>query len=181
MKNRSLTFVLIMFLLPVSISNAADKVVVIPLTSPVGKNVGGKIWGEGRIGIGLTQMSDGTGGICQTPAGINFAISNHISDWNSAASVCPTNTWVCRESDVNGQMCNTNAFRSLPISEPVVTDIQCDGTVWTTYDSFWVRAWLADAVVGSPELGKYRPTDSSFPGSGQNEICKSFFVWCCWK
>lgn len=177
MKRCALFFTLIICLLPVSISSAANQVVVIPLNSAVGKNVDGKVWGEGRVGIGLTYMTDGTGGVCQTPSGIKFAFSDHLSDWNYAASVCPSNTWVCRESDIAGQLCNTTAFW---IPHPAVTYlIDCAGVSHTALDKTYVDAWLADGGTGSTIQGKYKVSDSMFVE--EQKICNRIFVWCCWK
>jgi hypothetical protein len=53
-----------------------------------------RLWGEGRPGVAATWYGDN---------GVNqMGISSLTSDWYDMASVCPANTWVCKESDIQG-------------------------------------------------------------------------------
>ena len=164
-------FVSLLVFLPFALL-AADKVVVIPLRSAAKNVVDGRIWGEGRINATLMTM-DTTNGYCESPSGVNFAISTHLSGWNSVASVCPADTWVCGESDIGGNGCAT------PSLIGVTAQIDCDGTIQPSGDPQFARAWLADADPGDSYLAKMMSSDTGTVNA--EAICINHYVWCCWK
>jgi len=152
--------------------DAANKVVVVPLNSST-KATDGRVWGEGRDSTGVMTMQP-PAGYCQMPSGIKYALSTHLSDWNSSSSVCPADNWVCRESDIQGQTPCSPPFG------PKDTQINCTGTIVSSDDPVWLTGWLADTGTQASE-GRRMTTDSINGTAGDDDICISYFVWCCWR
>lgn len=166
------TIAVILFILfPITLLGA-DKVVVVPLKGGT-KSGNGKVLGEGRVAAGLMTMQTSSG-YCEMPSGIKYALSTHLSDWNSAPSVCPANTWVCREADVSGHT---------PCGPPTgakYINIACNGSLYHHGDPLFLHGWLADA--GTPTAkGRYMTTDSVSGIAVDGNICISYFIWCCWQ
>ncbi len=142
---------------------AADKVVVIPLnTTPKDTS---KLYGQGRIGVSLLTH-DTQSGYC-TANGINFAFSYKIATWNSAPSVCPSDTWVCSQAEV---------ITGCSVPAGTYVDILCDGT--NLNSGLIILGWNAetDSTNGTDGNALYST------GTPHNvNVCHNLRVWCCWN
>jgi len=141
---------------------AQDKVVVVPLGTKA--KVTDKLWGQGRPGVSLLTHATPSG-YCSAN-GINFALSFNISTWNSAASVCPSGTWVCLQDEI-GSAC--------PLPEGSYPTFLCDGSV---FDSPIVLGWNAEA---DPVDQTHGITTYHLNTPHTANVCNNLHVWCCWK
>lgn len=144
---RLITIVLMLFMYSV---NADTKVVVIPMdTSAAVAEDDGRLWGEGRPNV------------TANPLGAEIAVgrSHDLAPWGSAASACPSDSWVCSKSEID-QLRIYNESGS-------VTSIDCDGTINANNRNGWVsdsdtqdrsQGWAAYPFyydIGIPQLTKW--------------------------
>ena len=102
---------------------AADKVVVIPIGSSSSNT---KVWGEGREGVPISTVN--------TSNGVTISISNSSATWDTAASACPKNTWVCSES------------------EAMNIDTSSDSVFLYSFELLWIRnicLWILGSRLGA--------------------------------
>jgi len=150
--------------LSISLAAAQDKVVVIPLNTKAATATD-KLWGQGRPGVKLLTH-DTPSGYCSAN-GINFALSFSISTWNSAASVCPSGTWVCQQGEVE---------TGCPLPAGSYPSYTCNGTM---INSFPVLGWNAEASPLDQDYGMTAYHVGNSPHSAI--VCNNLHVWCCWN
>lgn len=149
--------------LSMSIAAAQNKVVVIPLNIKAA-TAPDKLWGQGRPGVSLLTHATPSG-YCSAN-GINFALSFNISTWNSAASVCPSGTWVCKQGEVE---------TGCPLSAGSYPSYLCDGTM---IDSNPVLGWNVESDPTNQGNGMTTYSSHAFPPVS---VCNNLHVWCCWN
>lgn len=147
---------------------AHEKVVVVPLNS---SKVPNAMQGQGRPGVGLMTHSV-TNGYCTRPSGVNFALSESFETWGSAASVCPTDTYVCSSSDFPALgSCN------VPTAEYYLYR-SCDGSTSPSSMTSSIYGWISDRSNAFSGAARY---SSDFGTGLSGSSCISMRVWCCWK
>lgn len=115
-----------------------------------------RLWGQGRVGATATLDT--------TVNGINISRSTGIAPWYAVASVCPSNTWVCTEAEVQGLDTTTDTS--------LADTIQCDGTSTTSRFT-----WVQDE--GGATYGYAIFINSSVLSKLNTPKCFQIPVWCC--
>jgi hypothetical protein len=129
-----------------------------------------RLWGKGRPGAKMYGPDDFTGQFC-SHGSIQFGLSAGVAGWDSADSVCPEGTWVCRLSEIQGAPpCNTAR------PDDGGDYYLCEGGPPEDLGEGLHIGWLADYYPPNNEVGA---------ALAENDIvyayvpCLSFPAWCC--
>ena len=127
-----------------------------------------RLWGSGRPGGTLYSL---VGGYCDYQ-GISYGLTEAVSDWASAADVCPAGSWLCTKEEIRGDgACRTG--RGFDWANGY---LGCDGII-RCRDGDDHIGWLADS--SNPVY----PSNLSESGDVGNSIesCNGMPVWCCFE
>jgi hypothetical protein len=154
-----------------SVGDPAAKVNVAGEVRTVDSGGEPRLWGEGRAGADVypKPLVPGTHYCFNAATGITYGLSTLMTDWGSAASACPTGTWVCKSTEIVG--CNTTR------PDGTLDYLNCGATGGTDLEEDEHLGWVAEASEIAVGFGLAMGEDGV---SSSGATCLMLPTWCCW-